>query len=351
MGRNLAVTWLVLGVLATACSPANQDEEAAARPSVPATSDNDFPEWALGLIPPLKSPQLASSPAADAQVALGRALYNETLLSKDRDVSCNSCHPLSEWGTASRLAPSGVARCNSRLDIPSVYNAAVEVDLFWDGRAHSVEEQARESIRSPLEMAMPDESTAVARLKASGKYAAAFRAAFPQDQDPLTFANIARALGAFERGLVTPSRWDEFLGGNKEAVTPQEKQGFATFVNKGCSDCHNGMAVGGRMYQVAGEVRPWPLQSDSGRFAATHEAEDLFVFRVPPLRNIEKTGPYFDTGVITDLAEAVRLMARYQRGINLSEEEVGQIVAWLRTLTGTIPSEYVTPRGLASSGH
>ena len=154
-------------------------------------------------------------------------------------------------------------------------------------------------------------------------------------------ANVARALGAFERRLVTPSRWDEFLRGKRGALTAAEKQGFARFVAAGCSDCHNGMAVGGRMFQVLGEARPWPLQADSGRMGVTGKREDLFLFKVPALRNVEHTGPYFDHGLVTDLGEAVRLMARYQRGMALSETDVAEILVWLKTLTGTPPRDLV----------
>lgn len=342
-----AVAVLVLGTLASGCGYAKPDGKTTAPPGAPAVAQTGFPEWALGLFsPPLATIKSSEDPVIEAKTALGRALYYETLLSNDRNVSCNSCHPLASWGTTSRPAPLGDSSRGSRLDIPTVYNAAAEVDLFWDGRAHDVEEQARESIKSPLEMAMPDEAAVVARLRESAKYQAAFRAAFPADREPVTFGNVARALGVFERRLVTPSRWDQFLRGNRDALTAEEKQGFETFVYKGCSDCHNGVAVGGRMYQVAGEVKPWPLQSDSGRYSATRKREDLFVFRVPPLRNIENTGPYFDTGVVTDLSEAVRLMARYQRGMNLSERDVAEIVAWLKALTGEVPSQYITRRPL-----
>ena len=238
---------------------------------------------------------------------------------------------------------TGNTRRACRLDIPSVYNAAAEVALFWDGRAHDVEEQVKESIKSPLEMAMADEATVVTRLRESATYRAAFQAAFPGEKEPVTFGNIAHALGAFEKRLVTPSRWDQFLRGKRDVLSREEKKGFETFVDRGCSDCHNGPAVGGRMYQIAGEVSPWPLQSDSGAYSKTRKAADLFRFRVPPLRNIEMTGPYFDTGGITDLSEAVRLMARYQRGMNLSDSDVQGIVAWLKTLTGTVPTGTSNP--------
>jgi cytochrome c peroxidase len=333
----IAGTVGVLVVFSSSCR-AGDDRTAAQPVAAPVAEQGSFPDWALGLFgPPLETPP-ATDAATAAQVALGRTLYHETLLSRDRKVSCSSCHPLDSWGTTNHPPSTGTATRTSRLDIPTVYNAAAEVDLFWDGRAHDVEAQARESIKSPLEMAMPDEAAVVARFKESAKYQAAFQAAFPSEADPVTFGNVARALAAFERRLVTPSRWDQFLRGKRDAISAEEKQGFATFVEKGCSDCHNGVAVGGRMFQVAGEVKPWPLQSDSGRYSTTRKTEDLFVFRVPQLRNIEKTGPYFDTGVINDLSEAVRLMARYQRGMNLSEKDVEGIVAWLKTLTGEVPN-------------
>jgi cytochrome c peroxidase len=341
MRSQISVVAVVVGLLASGCKDADRSGNPAPSPeALRAGGQTGFPDWALGLfgaLPETTDPK--ESATAKAKVSLGRALYYETLLSNGRNVSCNSCHPLTSWGTTSRAVPAGESPRASKLDVPSVYNAAVEVDLYWDGRAHSVEEQARGSILSPFEMAMPDEAAVLDRLRAVAKYTNGFRAAFPSEHEPLTFANVASALAAFERRLVTPSRWDKFLRGDGSALTAEEKKGFETFVARGCSDCHNGVAVGGRMYQMVGQVKPWPLQSDSGRYGASRKQEDLFVFRVPQLRNIEMTGPYFDTGVVNDLSEAVRLMARYQRGMNLSDSDVAAIVSWLGALTGKVPED------------
>lgn len=338
--RLILAAAVVLGALASGCARSKPTPPPAAPGTV---GQGGFPDWALALYGSL--PQTVESslnPVTDAKVALGRMLYFESALSRTKTLSCNSCHPLASWGTTSSRTVSDTCRAGRR-DIPTVYNAAAEVDLFWDGRAHTPEEQAKGSILSPIEMGLPDEATALARLRDSPKYGPAFRAAFPSVQDPMTLDNMAQALGAFERRLVTPSRWDEFLRGKRDALSAEEKTGFATFVSSGCSDCHNGVAVGGRMYGVLGEAKPWPLRADSGRSSVTGKAADFMLFKVPSLRNVEKTAPYFDYGMVTDLPEAVRLMARYQRSLTLSETDVSAIVTWLKTLTGTVPAQYTSP--------
>jgi cytochrome c peroxidase len=217
------------------------------------------------------------------------------------------------------------------------------VAQFWDGRAATIEEQAKGPILNPVEMAMPSSAAVVARLKAIPGYRAAFAAAFPGTDDPVTYDNLARAIGAFERGLVTPSRWDAFLGGDAAALTPAERTGLATFVAANCTACHRGVYVGGDMFQPAGVVEPWPAQGDSGRYAVTQQRGDRFVFKVPSLRNSERTAPYFHDGQVATLDEAVRWMARHQLGRELRDAEVAAIVQWLHALTGAIPRDYIAP--------
>ncbi|MGE0353238.1 MAG: cytochrome-c peroxidase [Gemmatimonadales bacterium] len=282
-----------------------------------------------------------ANPVTAAKVDLGRRLYYETLLSNSHDVSCNSCHALNAYGADGRKFSMGDRGQFGGRNAPTVYNAAGHLAQFWDGRAGTVEEQALGPILNPAEMAMPDSLEVLRHLRADTGYVAAFRAAFPDEAQPVTYANVGRAIGAFERGLVTPSRWDRFLEGDSSALTPLEKQGFNDFVQAGCAGCHNGMFVGGASFQKVGLAQAWPEQADSGRFAVTKKLQDIMVFKVPSLRNVERTAPYFHDGSVGDLGEAVQRMARYQLGRELNPAEEKAITAWLESLTGEIPADYI----------
>jgi cytochrome c peroxidase len=222
-----------------------------------------------------------------------------------------------------------------------VYNAAGQIAQFWDGRAADVEAQAKGPILNPVEMGMIDSTEVLKHLRASPTYVASFRAAFPGEAQPVTYDNVGNAIGGFERGLVTPSRWDKFLAGDATALTNDEQQGLRTFLDTGCQSCHMGAYVGGDRFMKAGQVNAWFSQVDSGRYGVTKDAKDVFVFKVPSLRNIEKTGPYFHDGSVANLSEAVRLMAHHQLGKELAPADVQSIVSFLGSLTGQIPSQYI----------
>jgi cytochrome c peroxidase len=214
---------------------------------------------------------------------------------------------------------------------------------FWDGRAADVEEQAKGPILNPVEMAMPSEEAVVTLLKETPEYPPLFRAAFPGQEDAVTYDNLGRAIGAFERRLTTPSRFDAFLSGDASALDQAELEGLASFMNSGCIACHNGPLIGGATYQKLGAVRPYQTD-DVGRFAVTKQESDRTVFKVPSLRNIAKTGPYFHDGSVTGLETAIRLMGAHQLGIDLSDAEVESIEAFLESLTGTIDTAYIAER-------
>jgi cytochrome c peroxidase len=280
-------------------------------------------------------------PRTDAQIELGRILFYDPRLSKDGDVSCRTCHDLAAFGADGRRTSAGHKGQLGTRNSPTVYNAAGFFAQFWDGRAETVEDQASIPILNPKEMAMPDAAHVVAALKAVPGYVAAFRKAFPKDADPVTLDNVGRAIGAFERGLVTPSRWDRFLQGDTQALTWPEKDGLKTFIGIGCLVCHTGPFLGGTMFERVGVVEAWPNQSDKGRAQVTGRASDDMMFKVPTLRNVAETAPYFHDGSAATLAEAVRLMGKHQLGLDLSEGEVGSIVTWLKSLTGEIPAAYI----------
>jgi len=285
-----------------------------------------------------------TNPVGEEKTDLGRMLYYDTRLSRDQDLSCNSCHKLDAYGVDGRQFSVGTQGQLGVRNSPSVYNAAGQVAQFWDGRAPTVEEQAKGPILNPVEMAMPSAEAVVTRLEAVPAYRAAFKRAFG-GSDPVTFENVGLAIGAFERRLTTPAPWDRFLLGDTAALTPAERKGFNAFAANGCQACHNGALVGGALFQRIGVVQPWPDRSDIGRAAITHAAADTLVFKVPSLRNVERTAPYFHKGTAATLPEAVRLMARHQIGRDLTPEQVGEIVAFLHALTGEAPAAYVAPRG------
>ena len=290
-----------------------------------------------------------SNPLTEEKVDLGRMLYYEPRLSRSQSVSCNSCHPLSNYGADGKPVSPGHKGLTGSRNSPSVYNAAGHMAQFWDGRAADVEEQAKGPVTNPVEMAMPSEHSIIAVLQSMPEYVAAFHRAFPMEKDPVTFDNMAKAIGAFERRLVTPSRWDTYLRGDDRALSAEEQAGWREFMHTGCQTCHNGPYVGGSMHQKLGVQKPWPDASDLGRFQVTRLPADRMVFKVASLRNVEKTGPYFHNGKVASLEEAVRLMAEHQLGARLSEPQARSIAAWLKSLTGRIPAEYVRPPALPPS--
>ena len=196
---------------------------------------------------------------------------------------------------------------------------------------------------------MPSDAAAVQVIKSMPDYVALFQTAFPNDKDPITYNNMALAIGAFERGLVTPSRWDAFIEGDQSALTNAEKLGFNTFAATGCRWCHYGPYIGGAVYQKLGVVKPWPNQTDQGRYQLTKEETDKMVFKVPSLRNIKKTGPYFHDGSVPTLDQAIRNMAVHQRGVTLTDAQVKSIETWMDSLTGQIPLSYIKPPELPKS--
>lgn len=285
----------------------------------------------------------------DAMVTLGRMLYYEPRLSKSQTISCNTCHDLAKYGVDGEPTSDGHKGQKGTRNSPTVFNAAAHFAQFWDGRAVDVEEQAKGPVLNPVEMAMPAESVVVAVLESMPEYVDLFKKAFPNDKRPITYDNMAKAIGAFERRLMTPSRWDALLRGDQSALSPAEKVGLKTFLDAGCQACHAGALLGGTSYERLGAVKPYPGTSDPGRFGLTRNEADKAVFKVPSLRNVEKTGPYYHDGSVNSIEQAVRDMAEYQLGRSLSAEEISRIVEFLKVLTGRIDEEYIKPPVLPKS--
>jgi cytochrome c peroxidase len=283
------------------------------------------------------------------KVELGRMLYHEKRLSKSHDLSCNSCHQLERYGVDSEKTSLGHGGQRGGRNAPTVYHAAGHFEQFWDGRVQSVEEQALGPILNPAEMAAPSEKYVVQVLQSIPEYVAAFKKAFPAEKEPLTFVNVGRAIGAFERKLTTRARWDDYLEGKSTALTDKEVEGLKLFTNLGCMVCHTGEFLGGSMYEKVGTVHPWPSQKDQGRYALTRREGDKMMFKVPTLRNISETAPYFHDGSAGTLGEAVTMMGRHQLGVELDKAEVEAIVTWLRSLKGTLPEAYIASPELPPS--
>lgn len=291
----------------------------------------------------MADPGRAASPA---RIDLGRQLYYDARLSADGTVSCYTCHPLGDYGTSHRARGTGIHGHVGPRNDPTTYNAAGQIAQFWDGRAETVEDQAGGPVLNPGEMGLESEAQVVGILRSIPGYREAFRRAFPDAKDPVTFENFRLAVGAFERGLVTPAPWDRYLKGDRSALTAAQLAGFRMFAEVGCIRCHSGAYVGGAMYQKLGLARTWPDTADPGRFAVTKLEGDRMVFKVPSLRNATRTWPYFNDGSVETLPEAVRLMALYQLDRELSDAQVTSIMAYLGALEGELPKDYIRPPAL-----
>jgi cytochrome c peroxidase len=281
------------------------------------------------------------------KVNLGKMLFYESRISVDGTVSCSRCHPIALYG-ADGLRKSIGHNCkeNPRND-PTVFNAASQISEHWIGNRTSVEDQAKQAVIGPPAFGMPSYESVEKVLRAYKEYETLFKAAFPSDQEPVTVDNLAKAIGAFERTLITPAPYDAFLKGTKDAMTTQQKKGLGIFIDQGCAGCHFSPYVGGQMYQKFGIFEAYEKYTksekvDDGRYAVTKNDGDKYVFKVPVLRNVAMTPPYFHDGSVDKLADAVWIMGKIQLGKDLSKDQVQDIVAFLHALTGKIPDEAST---------
>jgi len=265
-------------------------------------------------------------------IKLGRKLYLEPRLSINDKISCNSCHQLKKFGVDNEPTSPGHDGTRGGRNSPTSFNAAFHIAQFWDGRAKDLEEQALGPILNPVEMGMPDEKTVVNKIKSIEEYQGLFKKAFPSQQDPITYKNIGVAIAAFEKTLITPSRFDDFLEGNKTALNFEEQRGLQKFISKGCISCHSGKGLGGDNYQKIGVVEEYKTE-DLGRYEVTKDPNDKKVFKTPSLRNVAKTAPYFHDVSVKTLDEAIKLMAYHQLGEKLDYQSTREIKAFLNSLT------------------
>jgi cytochrome c peroxidase len=325
--RPLTVALLTAACLATGMAPAQ----------------TALMKQAQGLFKPLpdRAPRLPGNAATPARLQLGTALYFEPRLSESHAISCNSCHMVGMGGVDLQETSLGHRWQHGGRNAPTVYNAVFDVAQFWDGRAKDLEQQAGGPLVNPVEMDTT-EAHVVEQLKGIPGYAPMFAAAFPGPGEAITFDNVRKAIALFEATLITPNApFDRYLRGDEKALDSQQQEGLALFIGKGCAACHNGINVGGGMYAPFGVVeRPGAdilPPGDKGRFAVTRTVSDEYVFRVPSLRNITLTAPYFHSGKVWDLRQAVAVMGSSQLGAQLTEDEVGKITQFLGALAGDQP--------------
>ncbi len=291
---------------------------------------------------PAAAPVIADNPASAAKVELGKMLFFDPRLSSSQLISCNTCHNVGMGGDDNLETSIGHGWAKGPRNAPTVMNAVFNIAQFWDGRAEDLKAQAKGPVQAGVEMNNKPEAVE-ATLNSMPAYVAAFKAAFPGDAKPVSFDNMARAIEVFEATLLTPdSPFDRFLKGDEKALGDLEKTGLQLFMDKGCAACHAGVNMGGQGYYPFGVVEKPGAdilpEGDKGRFKVTKTADDAYVFRAGPLRNIELTAPYFHSGKVWDLRQAVAIMGAAQLGKEaLNDAEIDAITAFLKSLTGKQP--------------
>lgn len=283
-------------------------------------------------------------PIKAEQVNLGRHLFFEPRVSVDGTVSCSRCHLPALYGADGLPRSHGALTNVLKRNAPTVFNAALQFKAHWDGVNDDVEMQAHRALTGPG-FANPDAANALKKLKEIDGYRELFEKAFPDAKELVTLDQWSTAIGAYERILVSPSRFDDYLRGSATALTATERQGLRKFIEVGCADCHLGANLGGTKFEKFGVASDYWMATkskeiDKGRFDLTHAKDDLYVFKVPSLRNVEMTPPYFHDGSVDDLRSVVRIMSQVQLGQNVNDQDLESIIAFLKSLTGPIPATF-----------
>jgi len=342
--RNLYLPVFIAGLALGACGQDQRmqrgDSDAAGAASV---ATDPFRETARAMFGALEPLPVEAVEAADA--TLGRALFWDARLSRDGRTACASCHTQDAWGSDARpKSPDARGQLTSRHS-QTVFNVTYQPALRWLADRQTAAEQAHGSITGSMGFDRPEDL--VPLLEEYG-YGAAFRAAYPTDEDPVTPERYGDALEAYQATLVTPAPFDAWLAGDDSALTPGQREGLELFTTTGCVACHSGALLGGTLLQRFGVMEDYwtatgSTDIDEGRFAMSGEEGDRYVFRTPMLRNIEHTAPYFHDGTVDRLDDAVRIMARIQLGRTLEDEQVARIVDFLGSLSGDVPAHYAPP--------
>ncbi len=335
--------------------------------SVPLTALSDNNDKALidkanTLFKPLPaSSALENTDLTPNRVALGKALFFETRVSSDGRLGCATCHNPAFYGADSLALSVGIHGKVLPRNAHTVFNTSLLMAQHYGGNRATVEEQAFKSLLSPLAYGNTSNEQVETKLTKLG-YLPLFKAAYPADEKPVSVENWSKAIGAFERTLLTPSPFDKFLKGDAQALSKNAKLGLEKFINTGCAGCHNGVTVGGQSYQKFGITQDyWKVTGstpkdafggyDKGRFHDTKNEADAFMFKVPQLRNVAVTPPFFHDGSVETLPQAVRVMAQLQLGKQLSDEDVMQMVSFLESLTGDIPADFAKAPRLPVAPH
>lgn len=336
MNTGIMKVFCLIGVIMSFLAPA--------QPLFSASNDDALLGQAKQFFGPLpRQMQSEQNPLTPEKVALGKILFYETRVSVDGTVSCARCHPFSLYA-ADGLKKSIGNNCKvNPRNAPTILNAAGQISAHWIGNRTGVEDQAKQAITGPPSFGMPSYAAAEKRLRDIKGYGPLFKMAFPGDKEPVTIDNFALAIGAFERTLTTPSPFDAFMTGIRP-LSDAGKTGLKRFMDTGCMACHASAYFGGQMYQKFGALAPYwqytgSTDIDEGRYAVTKNENDKYVFKVPILRNVEMTSPYFHDGSVDRLQDAVRIMGKIQLGKDLGPKEISEIVALLKSLTGRIPDD------------
>jgi len=304
-----------------------------------------------------KDASTAEFPVTPERVALGRQLFFDPRISVDGTGSCMRCHQPALYGADGLAKSRGVQDKLLPRNAPTVLNAGLHFKIHWDGVFANVEEQARKALLGPA-FGNPDFASAMNKIKGIAGYPELFHKAFPDDADPVNEGNWGKAIGAYERTLITPSRFDEFLNGKSNALSAAETRGLRTFLDTGCADCHNGALIGGMSFEKFGVNGDYwnetnSQEIDEGRFKVTKAVDDKYVFKVPSLRNVAMSPPYFHDGSVSSLSKSVRIMAKLQLDKALADTETNDIVKFLESLTGTLPENFanapILPAGAFNS--
>ncbi|MBK7212980.1 MAG: cytochrome-c peroxidase [Bacteroidales bacterium] len=311
-----------------------------------ASKEDSVLVMAKGFFQPLpKEAVNPDNPLTPEKVALGKTLYFDNRLSMHNTQSCNTCHNVATYGVDNKATSTGDLGKNGNRNSPTTFNAALHFLQFWDGRMKTVEEQAGGPVMNPVEMNMPAEKEVLARLNKSEGYKKMFAAAFPGEKDPVTFENMKKSIAAFERTLLTPSKFDKYLEGDATALNDQEKKGLHTFISTGCIACHTGPLLGGNMFQkfplIGTDYKSMTgsVIDDKGKMEVTKDEADKYMFKVPSLRNVAETWPYFHDGSVKELDKAITIMAKLELGKDLTPEQTADMVTFIKALSADVPAE------------
>ena len=328
------------GLALTACKKESTEHDFS---TVPAAAKSELLTKASNYFKSVST--LPEENITQEKIDLGKKLFYDKALSKNGTISCNSCHNLATYGVDNKSLSVGDTKELGVRNSPTVIYSSLHSMQFWDGRAKDVEEQAKGPLLNPVEHGIPNARFLETKLRVIPEYQTMFKKAFPKEKEPLTFDNLANAIGVFERKLIPKSKFDDYLDGNESALNDEEKKGLNSFIDNGCISCHGGVALGGQMFQKFGVYGDYAKVTrskkiDKGLFDLTKKEADQYMFKVPGLRNVAKTAPYFHDGSVSSLNEAVKMMGKLQLNKDISDEDANNMVAFLKTLTADVDTKY-----------